>query len=105
MLKKAGIMTLGIAAGLVAVAPLASASEGGHHGHGGHGGSGNIGSCTAGNAEGGAIGGAATGGALANAGGLAAAAPVGGALDCNSILNGSLNDNVRDNSVASDNEL
>ena len=104
MLKKAGIMTLGIAAGLVAVAPLASASEG-HHGHGGHGGSGNIGSCTAGNAEGGAVGGSATGAALANTGGLAAAAPIGGALDCNSILNGSLNDNVRDNSVASDNEF
>jgi hypothetical protein len=102
MLKKAGIMTLGIAAGLVAVAPLASAHE--HHDKG-HGGSGNIGSCTAGNAEGGAIGGDAFGGALANLGGAAAAAPIGGSLDCNSILNGSLNDNVRDNSVASDNEL
>ncbi|GAA4536443.1 hypothetical protein [Pseudonocardia xishanensis] len=33
MLKKAGIITAGVAASLVAVSPLAFAGEGGHHGH------------------------------------------------------------------------
>ena len=32
MLKKAGMVTLGVTAGLMAAAPLASASESGHHG-------------------------------------------------------------------------
>ncbi|OLL74211.1 hypothetical protein Ae168Ps1_2599c [Pseudonocardia sp. Ae168_Ps1] len=36
MLKKAGIVTAGVTAGLLAVSPLAFAGDGGHgHGHGG----------------------------------------------------------------------
>ena len=36
MLKKMGVVTVGVAAGLMVAAPFASASESGHDGHGKH---------------------------------------------------------------------
>ncbi|MHC1558488.1 hypothetical protein ACR9E3_06010 [Actinomycetospora sp. C-140] len=96
MIKKLGVVTVGVAAGLVAVAPFASATEshhGGEHGHGHK----DSGSCnvTGGDAtaNGGVDGDALVADALAQA-------PVGGAnaanIVCNDILNGNLSGNVVD---------
>ena len=93
MLKKLGVVTLGVTAGLVAVAPIASAHESDHHSdrhHGGHGSS----DCNVvgGSAEanGGIDGDAFLGNALAQA-------PIGGNnvgnIVCNDILNGNLSGN------------
>ena len=94
MIKKLGVVTVGVAAGLMVAAPFASATEGGHgHGHGGGHGD-DSGSCnvTGGSAEanGGIDGDAFLGNALAQA-------PIGGNnvgnIVCNDILNGNLSGN------------
>ncbi len=90
MLKKLGVVTVGVTAGLMVAAPFASASEG----HGSHhkGGSGSDCNVTGGSAEanGGISGDAFLGNALIQA-------PVGGAnalnIVCNDILNGNLSGN------------
>ena len=95
MLKKMGLVTLGVTAGLVAVAPIASAHESDHSDrhHGGHGSS----DCnvTGGSAEanGGIEGNAVLGNALAQL-------PVGGNNVGNIVCNDILNHNVSDNHVA-----
>jgi hypothetical protein len=103
--KKFGIVTVGITAGLLAAAPLASAGEahehGGHgHEHGGHHGEhkgGDSASCnvTGGSAEanGGISGDSFLGNALAQA-------PIGGANLGNIVCNDILNDNLSGNNVA-----
>jgi hypothetical protein len=106
VIKKLGVVGIGVAAGLVVAAPFASATEGGH-GHGGHGGHGGhdssedsgSGSCnvTGGSAE-------ANGGIDGDtfAGNLLAQAPVGGANALNIVCNDILNDNLSGNNVAVD---
>ena len=98
MIKKLGVVGVGVAAGLMVAAPFASATEGGH-GHGGHGGSDDSGSCnvTGGSSE-------ANGGISGDsfAGNLLAQAPVGGANALNIVCNDILNDNVSGNNVAVD---
>ena len=99
MIKKLGVVTVGVAAGLMVAAPFASATEGGHgHGHGGGHGD-DSGSCnvTGGSAE-------ANGGidGYALAGNLLAQAPVGGANALNIVCNDILNDNLSGNNVALD---
>ena len=100
MIKKLGVVTVGVAAGLMVAAPFASATEGGH-GHGGHGGHGarDSGSCnvTGGSAE---ANGGIDGDALA--GNLLAQAPVGGANALNIVCNDILNGNASGNNVAVD---
>ncbi|GAA4776645.1 hypothetical protein GCM10023200_06660 [Actinomycetospora chlora] len=94
MLKKLGVVTLGVTAGLVAVAPIASAHESDSHGHGGHGGHGSSSDCNVngGSAEanGGIDGDSFLGNALVQA-------PIGGNnvanIVCNDILNGNLSGN------------
>jgi hypothetical protein len=96
VIKKLGVVTIGVSAALVAAAPFASATES-HHGHEGH--HKDSGSCnvTAGSAT---ANGHVAGDALADA---LAQAPVGGAnaanIVCNDILNGNLSGNVLDVSV------
>lgn len=97
MLKKFGAVTIGVAAGLAAAAPLASAHESGHDRH--HGDAGSSCNVTGGDAEAnGGIGGDAL------AGNLLAQAPVGGAnlgnVVCNDILNGNLSGNTADIDIA-----
>ncbi|MDD7919443.1 MULTISPECIES: hypothetical protein [Actinomycetospora] len=96
MIKKLGVVTVGVAAGLMVAAPFASASEGGH-GHGG--GHEDSGSCnvTGGSAE---ANGGIDGDALA--GNLLAQAPVGGANALNIVCNDILNGNASGNNVAVD---
>jgi hypothetical protein len=101
--KKFGIVTVGITAGLLAAAPLASAGEapehgghGGHHGeHGEHKGGGSDCNVTGGSAEanGGISGDSFLGNALAQA-------PIGGANLGNIVCNDILNDNLSGNNVA-----
>jgi hypothetical protein len=94
VIKKLGVVGVGVAAGLMVAAPFASATEGGH-GHG-HGGSDDSGSCnvTGGSSEAnGGIDGDAVGG------NLLAQAPVGGANVLNIVCNDILNDNVSGNTV------
>jgi len=103
VIKKLGVVGIGVAAGLMAAAPFASATEGGHghggHGHGGHGGSDDSGSCnvTGGSSE-------ANGGIDGDsfAGNLLAQAPIGGANALNIVCNDILNDNLSGNNVAVD---
>jgi hypothetical protein len=99
MLKKLGVVTVGITAGLMVAAPFASASESGHgHGHGddGHRGS-DSSDCnvTGGSSEanGGIEGDSFLGNALAQA-------PIGGANLGNIVCNDILNDNLSGNNVA-----
>ncbi|MDD7919441.1 hypothetical protein [Actinomycetospora callitridis] len=102
MLKKMGVVTVGVAAGLMVAAPFASATESGHgHGHGdddGHRGS-DSSDCnvTGGSAEanGGIDGDAFLGNALVQA-------PIGGANALNIVCNDILNDNLSGNNVALD---
>ena len=106
MFKKFGIVTVGITAGLLAAAPLASAGEapehgghdnGGHHGEhkGEHKGGGSDCNVTGGSAEanGGIEGDSFLGNALAQA-------PIGGANLGNIVCNDILNDNLSGNNVA-----
>jgi hypothetical protein len=92
MLKKMGVVTVGVAAGLMAAAPFASATEGGHH-DGEHESSGSC-NVTGGSAE-------ANGGidGDAFAGNLLAQAPIGGANALNVVCNDILNDNLSGNTV------
>ena len=93
MIKKLGVVGVGVAAGLVVAAPFASATES-HHGDDHHGSS--SGSCnvTGGSAEanGGIDGDALLGNALIQA-------PVGGANVLNVVCNDILNDNLSGNTV------
>jgi hypothetical protein len=101
MLKKVGLVTIGAAATLAAVAPMASATEG-HWDHDGpkhHDGGGKA--CAF---EGGEAGAASeiSGGALAN---VVAQAPIAGnnianIANCSDFLNHNLNDNLSGNSIA-----
>jgi hypothetical protein len=99
VLKKLGVVTVGVTAGLMAAAPFASAHESGHDSHSGHGESANC-NVTGGSAEanGGIDGDAFLGNALTQA-------PVGGAnlgnIVCNDILNGNLSGNAISVSVLS----
>ena len=96
MFKKFGIVTVGITAGLLAAAPLASAGEAPEHGgHGEHKGGGSDCNVTGGSAEanGGIDGDSFLGNALAQA-------PVGGANLGNIVCNDILNDNLSGNNVA-----
>jgi len=99
MLKKLGVVTVGVTAGLMVAAPFASASEPGHgHGHGddGHRGS-DSSDCnvTGGSSEanGGIDGDSFLGNALIQA-------PIGGANVANIVCNDILNDNLSGNNVA-----
>ena len=101
MLKKMGVVTVGVAAGLMVAAPFASATESGHghgHGDGGHRGS-DSSDCnvTGGSSEanGGIDGDSFLGNALVQA-------PVGGANVANIVCNDILNDNLSGNNVALD---
>ncbi|PVZ07768.1 hypothetical protein [Actinomycetospora cinnamomea] len=94
MIKKLGVVTVGVAAGLMAAAPFASATES-HHGDDDHG-SGS-GSCNVVGGEAEANGGI-DGDALA--GNLLAQAPIGGNNILNVTCNEILNDNLSDNEVA-----
>jgi hypothetical protein len=97
VIKKLGVVTVGVAAGLMVAAPFASATEGGHGHGGGHGD--DPGSCnvTGGSAE---ANGGIDGDALA--GNLLAQAPVGGANALNIVCNDILNGNASGNNVAVD---
>ncbi len=101
--KKVGLITIGAAATLAAVAPMASATEGhdkGHDkGHGHHDGGGKA--CAF---DGGDAGAASdiSGGALAN---VVAQAPIAGnnianIANCSDFLNHNLNDNLSGNNIA-----
>ena len=98
MIKKLGVVTIGVAAGLMAAAPFASATES-HHGddHGSSSGAGAGDDCnvTGGEAE-------ANGGIEGDAvlGNLLAQAPIGGNNILNLTCNEILNDNLSDNEVA-----
>ena len=105
MLKKMGVVTVGVTAGLMVAAPFASAHESGHDsdhgsGHGDRHGSSSDCNVTGGSAEanGGIDGDSFLGNALVQA-------PVGGAnlanIVCNDILNGNLSGNVVGVSVLS----
>jgi hypothetical protein len=99
VIKKLGVVGIGVAAGLVVAAPFASATEGGH-GHDDHDGRGSdSGSCnvTGGSSE-------ANGGISGDsfAGNLLTQAPVGGANALNIVCNDILNDNLSGNTVAVD---
>jgi hypothetical protein len=91
VLKKFGMVSVGVTAGLLAIAPMASASEGHHHGGGDQHGTGNI-QC---GAEGGDLSNDTTGTgaiALGQAAGPVASGNAGQLLSCNSFLNDNLND-------------
>ncbi|WP_433033555.1 hypothetical protein [Actinomycetospora sp. CA-053990] len=98
MLKKLGVVTVGVTAGLMVAAPFASAHESGHggHGDGGHRGS-DSSDCnvTGGSSEanGGIEGDSFLGNALIQA-------PIGGANVANIVCNDILNDNLSGNNVA-----
>ena len=96
MLKKLGVVTVGVTAGLMVAAPFASAHESGHDSdHGDRHGSSSDCNVTGGSAEanGGIDGDAALGNALIQA-------PVGGANVLNVVCNDILNDNLSGNNVA-----
>lgn len=93
MIKKMGVVTVGVAAGLMAAAPFASATEGGHDHDGEHKSSGSC-NVTGGDSE---ANGGISGDALA--GNVLAQAPVGGANALNLVCNDILNDNVSGNDV------
>ena len=96
MLKKLGVVTVGVTAGLMVAAPFASAHESGHDSDHGHRGS-DSSDCnvTGGSAEanGGIDGDSFLGNALVQA-------PVGGANVANIVCNDILNDNLSGNNVA-----
>ncbi len=97
MLKKLGVVTVGVTAGLMVAAPFASAHESGHdsdHGSG-HGSDSSDCNVTGGSAEanGGIDGDAFLGNALVQA-------PIGGANVANIVCNDILNDNLSGNNVA-----
>lgn len=94
MIKKLGVVTVGVSAALVAAAPFASATEGGHGGHGHGHGHASSGSCNinGGNAQ---ANGGVEGDALADA---LAQAPV-GANALNLVCSHVLNDNLSGNSI------
>ena len=101
MLKKLGVVTVGVTAGLMVAAPFASASESGHDSdHGDRHGSSSDCNVTGGSSEanGGIEGDSFLGNALAQA-------PIGGAnlgnIVCNDILNGNVSGNVVEVSVLS----
>ena len=98
MLKKLGVVTVGVTAGLMVAAPFASAHESGHDSDNGHRGS-DSSDCnvTGGSAE-------ANGGIDGDsfAGNVLAQAPVGGANALNVVCNDILNGNVSGNNVAVD---
>ncbi len=97
MLKKMGVVTVGVAAGLMVAAPFASASESGHDSdHGSHHGS-DSSDCnvTGGSSE--ANGGIDGDSFLGNA---VVQAPVGGANVLNVVCNDILNGNLSGNNVA-----
>ena len=97
MLKKFGMVSVGITAGLLAVAPMASASEGHHDGD--QDGTANI-KC---DAESGDIDNDATGEgaiALGQVAGPVASGNAGQLLSCNAFLNDILNDNLNDNEIS-----
>ncbi len=93
-IKKAGFVVAGVLAALVALSPVASATEGPHHGHGGK-------TCSfAGGSAGAAS--SITGDSLAN---VVAQVPVGGNNvadigNCSEFLNHNLNGNLSGNDVA-----
>jgi hypothetical protein len=93
VIKKLGVVGVGVAAGLVVAAPFASASES-HHGDDDHGSGSASCNVTGGSAE-------ANGGIDGDAlgGNLLTQAPVGGANALNVVCNDILNDNVSGNSV------
>ena len=97
MLKKLGVVTVGVTAGLMVAAPFASAHESGHDSDHGkrHGGESSDCNVTGGSAEanGGISGDAFLGNALIQA-------PVGGANLANIVCNDILNDNLSGNNVA-----
>ncbi|WP_328302571.1 hypothetical protein [Actinomycetospora sp. NBC_00405] len=100
MLKKLGVITFGVTAGLMVAAPFASAHESGHdsdHGsdHGSRGSDSSDCNVTGGSAEanGGIDGDSFLGNALVQA-------PVGGANVANIVCNDILNDNLSGNNVA-----
>ena len=104
MLKKLGVVTVGVTAGLMVAAPFASASESGHdsdHGSGHHGdrhgSSSSDCNVTGGSSEanGGIDGDSFLGNALIQA-------PIGGANIGNIVCNDILNDNLSGNNVALD---
>jgi len=96
VIKKLGVVGIGVAAGLVVAAPFASATEShGHHGHDGeHKASGSC-NVAGGEAE-------ANGGISGDsfAGNLLAQAPIGGNNVLNLTCNRILNDNLSGNDVA-----
>ena len=96
MLKKLGVVTVGVTAGLMVAAPFASAHESGNDSdHGDRHGSSSDCNVTGGSAEAnGGIGGDSF------AGNLLAQAPVGGANLGNIVCNDILNDNLSGNNVA-----
>ena len=97
MLKKLGVVTVGVTAGLMAAAPFASAHESGHDSdhHGDRHGSSSDCNVTGGSAEanGGIDGDAVLGNALVQA-------PVGGANVLNVVCNDILTDNLSGNVVS-----
>ncbi|WP_433785526.1 hypothetical protein ACQPX6_03750 [Actinomycetospora sp. CA-101289] len=101
MLKKLGVVTVGVTAGLMVAAPFASAHESGHdsdHGSGhrsGHGDSSSDCNVTGGSSE--ANGGIGGDSFLGNA---LVQAPIGGANVGNIVCNDILNDNLSGNNVA-----
>ncbi len=99
MLKKLGVVTVGVTAGLMVAAPFASAHESGHDSDHGdrHGSDSSDCNVTGGSAE---ANGGIDGDALA--GNLLAQAPVGGANALNIVCNDILNGNVSGNNVAVD---
>ncbi|GLZ46175.1 hypothetical protein Acsp06_23600 [Actinomycetospora sp. NBRC 106375] len=98
MIKKLGVVGVGVAAGLVVAAPFASATEShGGHGHGGHGGHESSGSCNVNGGEAEANGGI-DGDSFA--GNVLAQAPIGGNNILNITCNDILNDNLSGNDVA-----
>ena len=98
MLKKLGVVTVGVTAGLMVAAPFASAHESGHDSdHGSRGSDSSDCNVTGGSAE---ANGGIEGDALA--GNVLAQAPVGGGNALNIVCNDILNDNLSGNNVALD---
>ncbi|MDD7967600.1 hypothetical protein [Actinomycetospora lemnae] len=94
MLKKMGVVTVGVSAGLLVAAPFASAHESGHDSDHERHGAGSDCNVTGGSAE-------ANGGIDGDsfAGNVLAQAPVGGANALNVVCNDILNDNLSGNTV------
>jgi hypothetical protein len=95
VLKKMGVVTVGVAAGLMVAAPFASATESGHDGHGKHHGESSDCNVTGGSsaANGGIDGDSFLGNAVVQA-------PIGGANVLNVVCDDILNGNLSGNNVA-----